>query len=94
MTHQARLYAATGRQPEAQAKFEQAIQLYGVFVKPDHPAMLSTLRSYAKFLRHTRQKKQAKKIETLIARSSEQSERQSASAQLVDVQTLLRENGR
>ena len=92
LTHQARLYAATGRDEEARPLFEQAIRLYQRFLNPGHPAVLAAMRCYARFLRDNKEKKAARKVEAQIARN-EQAPRLNAAASMVDVQTLLRENG-
>jgi hypothetical protein len=58
---------------------------------PDHPSLLSTMQSYARFLRETKRKNEAKKLEAYVHNHLDQSKGLNPASNVVDIQQLFHE---
>ena len=89
--HLAKLYAETDRRREAEPLFQRAIRIDERFQNTD---MLPAMKDYAIFLRRTKRKREAKKLEANLRARADEFSHDNPSGQLVDVSTLLREQRR
>jgi tetratricopeptide (TPR) repeat protein len=76
---------------EANRLFERAIGIYQRLLGPDHPNLLYTMQEYAQFLRATKRKNEAKKLEAYVHDHNAGTERLGTTRNLVDVHQLLLE---
>jgi hypothetical protein len=76
---------------EAGPLFERAIGIDRRLLSPDHPNLLGAMQSYARFLRATKRKTEAKKAEAYVKSHLEESKRLNATGNVVDVRQLLLE---
>lgn len=92
-THLAVLYGITGRYTEANWYFLRAIEMNQRLLGPDNPVLLDSMGAYADFLRATKRKREAKKLEAYIREHQENYREQNPSVgNVVDVSTLLRQS--
>jgi tetratricopeptide (TPR) repeat protein len=78
------------RSAEAGQLFERAIAIYRRVLRSDHPELLYTMQKYAKFLRSTKRKKQAKELEAYVSTHEAVSDIETARS-VVDVRQLAHE---
>jgi tetratricopeptide (TPR) repeat protein len=91
MSTLARCYQMQAKPHDAEPLFERAIGIYQRVLGPDHPNLLYTMQDYAQFLRATKRKHEAKKLEAYVHDHYAASERVSSARNLVDVRQLLQE---
>jgi tetratricopeptide (TPR) repeat protein len=91
MSDLARCYHMQGNFQEAGPLFERAIGIDQRLFGPDHPNVIDTMQHYARFLRATRRKREAKRIEVYVKGHLDESRRLNATANVVDVRQLLLE---
>jgi tetratricopeptide (TPR) repeat protein len=88
------LYGRTGRHREAEPFFQRAIEINRRLLRPEHPKLLDSMGAYADFLRTTKRKGEAKKLEAYIREQREKYRQQNPSvANVVDVSSLMRQRG-
>jgi tetratricopeptide (TPR) repeat protein len=78
------------RSGEAGQLFERAIAIYRRVLRSDHPELLYAMQKYAKFLRATKRKKQAKELEAYVSTHEAVSDMETARS-VVDVRQLAHE---
>jgi tetratricopeptide (TPR) repeat protein len=93
LRHLAKLYAATHRQREAEPLFKRAIQIDERLLTANDPGLIAVMKDYAVFLRATKRKHEAKRIEADLRARSEKFLQENPRGQLVDIHSLLREQG-
>lgn len=86
----AEYYYKLKRSAEAGQFFERAVAIYRRVLRSDHPELLFAMQKYAKFLRATKRKKQAKELEAYVATHETVSDVETARS-VVDVRQLFRE---
>jgi tetratricopeptide (TPR) repeat protein len=91
MSNLAQSYHRQGKSQEAEPLFERAIGIDQRALGPGHPNLLCAMQDYARFLRATKRKRTAKKLEAYIKTHSDESKRLNATANVVDVQQLFLE---
>jgi tetratricopeptide (TPR) repeat protein len=91
MSSLARCYHLQGKAGEAGPLFERAIQIDQRVLGPYHPKLLYTMQEYAGFLRATKRKKEAKKVEAYVHEHLREGEVLKSERNVVDVGQLLRE---
>lgn len=91
MSTLAQCYHMQGRSDEAGNSFERAIATYQRVLGPDHPNLLSAMQDYARFLRATKRKKDAKRLEIYIHDHLPESARLGSARDVVDFRQLLQE---
>jgi tetratricopeptide (TPR) repeat protein len=91
MSSLARCYHMQGKPHEAAPLFERAIGIDRRMLAPDHPSLLSTMQSYARFLRETKRKNEAKKLEAYVHNHLDQSKGLNPASNVVDIQQLFHE---
>jgi len=89
------LYGSTGRHSDAESYFQRAIEMNRRVLGPTHSRVLDTMGAYADFLRATKRKGEAKKLEQYVRTQRENYRLQNPSiASVVDVRTLMRQGDR
>jgi tetratricopeptide (TPR) repeat protein len=89
------LYGSTGRHSDAESYFQRAIEMNRRVLGPAHSRVLDTMGAYADFLRATKRKGEAKKVEEYVRTQRENYRLQNPSiASVVDVRTLMRQGDR
>jgi tetratricopeptide (TPR) repeat protein len=78
------------RSGEAGQLFERAIAIYRRVLRSDHPELLYAMQKYAKFLRATKRKKEAKELEAYVSTHEAVSDIETARS-IVDVRQLAHE---
>jgi tetratricopeptide (TPR) repeat protein len=91
MSTLAQCYHKQGRSREADGLFERAIGIDQRVLGPDHPNLLYAMRDYAQFLRATKRKKDAKRLEAYIQDHKSESARLNSQRDVVDFRQLLLE---
>jgi tetratricopeptide (TPR) repeat protein len=91
MASLARCYHMQGKVREAKPLFERAIGINQRLLGPDHPNLLYAMQDYARFLRATAQKHEAKKLEAYVRDHLGESKDLHAARNVVDVQQLFHE---
>jgi tetratricopeptide (TPR) repeat protein len=91
MSSLARCYHMQGKPHEAAPLFERAIGIDRRMLAPDHPSLLSTMQTYARFLRETKRKKEAKKLEAYVHNHLDQTKRLNPASNVVDIRQLFNE---
>ena len=62
------LYKALGRYAEAEALYQRALPLFEQALGPTHPHVETCLRNYARLLRDTQRRAEARALETVPGR--------------------------
>ncbi len=89
------IYAKTGRPREAEQYFQRAVEINQHLLAPEHPKLLESMGAYAEFLRMTKRKGEAKRLEAYIREHREKYRLQNPSAEsIVDVRSLVSPSGR
>jgi tetratricopeptide (TPR) repeat protein len=89
------LYGRTGRPREAERFLQSAIEINQHLLAPGHPTVLRSMDAYAAFLRSTKRKGEAKKLEAYIREQLAGHEIENpAMSNTVDVSALMRQKGR
>jgi tetratricopeptide (TPR) repeat protein len=91
MSSLARCYHMQGKVREAKPLFERAIGINQRLLGPDHPNLLYAMQDYARFLRATKQKHEAKKLEAYVHDHLGESKDLHAARNVVEVQQLFHE---
>jgi tetratricopeptide (TPR) repeat protein len=91
MSNLAECYHMQGKSHEAGPLFERAIGIDQRLLGPDHPNLLGAMQSYARFLRATKRKTEAKRVEAYVKSHLDESKRLKAAGNIVDVRQLLLE---
>jgi tetratricopeptide (TPR) repeat protein len=91
MSSLARCYHMQGKPHEAAPLFERAIGIDQRMLAPDHPRLLSTMQDYARFLRETKRKNKAKKLEAYVHNHLDQTKRLNPERNVVDIRQLSHE---
>jgi tetratricopeptide (TPR) repeat protein len=87
------IYGRTGRPREAEPLFQSAIEMNRRFLGPEHPMLLDSMGAYANFLRTTKRKGEAKKLDAYIREHREYCRQKNPSVEgVVDVHTLMKQN--
>lgn len=85
------IYGRTGRPREAESLFQSAIEMNRRLLGPEHPRLLDSMGAYANFLRTTKRKGEAKKLDTYIREHRENYRMKNPSTEgVVDVHTLMK----
>jgi tetratricopeptide (TPR) repeat protein len=89
--HLAVIYGKIGRHLEAEPYFQRAIEINQRFFAPEHPRLLNSMSAYADFLRATKRKAEARKLEAYVREHREQYRLQNPTAgKVVDVSSLMK----
>jgi tetratricopeptide (TPR) repeat protein len=89
------LYSRTGRGSEADAYFRHSMEMDRRLLSPWHPSLLDVMSVYADFLRVSKRKGEAKKLEAYVREQKEKYRAQNPSLGLiVDARNLRAEGGR
>lgn len=89
LAHLAQFYARTGRDREADGSFRRSIEMNRRLLSSWHPALLDVMGAYADFLRSSKRKGEAKKIEAYVRNQKAKYKAQNPSiGQIVDVRSL------
>jgi tetratricopeptide (TPR) repeat protein len=91
MSNLAQCYHMQGKSHEAGPLFERAIGIDQRLLGPDHPNLLDAMQNYARFLRATKRKTEAKKVEAYVKSHLDESKRLNGAGNVVDVRQLLLE---
>jgi tetratricopeptide (TPR) repeat protein len=91
MSNLAECYHMQGRSQEAGPLFERAIAIDRRLLSSDHPNLLGVMRQYAVYLRATKRKAEAKRVEAYVKTHSAENKRLNATVNVIDVRQLLLE---
>jgi tetratricopeptide (TPR) repeat protein len=92
--HFGALLGRTGRYGEAEPYLQRSIEINRRFFSADHPRLLDSMGAYAEFLRMTKRKGEAKKLEAYIREKKDNSRQQNPSFDsVVDVKSLMNQRG-
>jgi tetratricopeptide (TPR) repeat protein len=92
--HLGALFSRTGRYLEAEPYLQRSIEINRRFFSGEHPRLLDSMGAYAEFLRMTKRKGEAKKLEAYIREKKDNARLQYASFDnVVDVKSLMTQRG-
>jgi tetratricopeptide (TPR) repeat protein len=84
-------YQKQGRSGEADTFFQRAIAINQRVLGPDHPNLLYAMEDYAHFLRETKRRKDAKRLETYVKTHMPENASFKSASNIVDFRQLLLE---
>jgi tetratricopeptide (TPR) repeat protein len=95
LSHLGVLYSRTGKKGEAEPCFQKALDVNRRLLGPEHPQLLDCMSAYADFLRATKRKAEAKKLEAYVRERREKYRTQNPSIDnVVDISSLMKRQQR